>query len=174
MPDDRLTLKFATRPRPARAGALERLAPELGRSPGLGDARLRQPRAGDRPLRAARHLPARARRDHGAGLPGVRHRRARGRRGGGAGAAGRAHRHLRRHAARARARRGRSPTRRPRAAGRRRLRRRQALELARATDGGGGLLRHRLRDHGGGHGGGAARDCRRTSRSSRRTSTSRR
>ncbi len=55
----------------------------------VGDARVRQPRAGDRQVRAARDVAEAAERDHGPGLPGLHHRRARGRRGRGAGAAGR-------------------------------------------------------------------------------------
>ena len=125
---------------------------------GQRDARVRQPRAGDRALRPAGELPEGARRVHGAGLSGVHHRPARGRRGRGAG-------------------RSRACASRPTATccGCRAPRSSladakaegahvevvysvaQAVELARQSTRGAGVLRHRLRDHGGGHGGGAAR-----------------
>ncbi len=104
---------------PARArdlaAALERLVREHRPRADLGDARLRQPRAGDRALRPARHLPARPRRHHGPGLPGLRHRRARGRRGGGARASRACASPPTATCCASRARPARSPTRRPRA-----------------------------------------------------------
>ena len=86
---------------PARARALSATLARAGRRDrprtGFNHARLRQPRAGDRQVRPARGAAARARRHHGARLPGLHHRRAGGGRGRRAGPAGRADRHLWRH-----------------------------------------------------------------------------
>ena len=141
----------------ARWATAQRLTREHRPHPGRGDARVRQPRAGHRALRAARRLPAGARRHHGPGLSGLHHRHARGRRGVALAVPGRAHRHLRRHAARARHRalaRRRASRRAPGSTSSTASRRRSSWRAGRR---GAGVLRHRLRDHRRGHRGGAAR-----------------
>ena len=98
-------------------------------------------------LRPSRGVAPRARRDHGAGVPGVRHRHARGRRGRGARAAGRARRHLRRHGARPGH--GQVAGRRPRRRrqGPRRLQHRPGGGARTAVQRGSRVLRDGLRDH---------------------------
>ena len=144
---------------PARArslsSALKRAMAQVGRSR-VRDARLRQPRTGDRPFRPACGVSSGAQRHHGARLSGLHHRPAGNRRGDRARESGRADRDLRRHVARAGVRRIAGRCQGAWRSRRHRLQREPGRRPGPCDERRDRVLCHRVRNHGGGDRGGAA------------------